>query len=138
MLFFFCTFRSTFRREVPFRNLVYLSKYPVPCSSRTYGQDCLSPKSIEQWLLGFHSPSGAPSGGGSLWKLNVRMGTPFRNEIFLSKYLGPCRFKIYVVMGVFLQNSSCGCLLFPPPSGGRRPFDCPYDFPIYIILVPML
>ena len=48
---------------------------------------------------------------------------PFGDETYLSKYPGSCSFRIYMVMGVYLQNPRSGGLHFPAPSGGRRPLE---------------
>ena len=55
---------------------------------------------------------------------------PFGNEIYLFNYSGSCTFRIYMVMGVYLQNNRNGYLLFPTPSGGRRPLEMKYTFSI--------
>ena len=34
-----------------------------------------------------------------------------------------------MVMGVYLQNPRNGGLLFPAPSGGRRPLEMKYTYP---------
>ena len=53
----------------------------------------------------------------------------FGNEIYLSKYPESCSFRIYMVIGVYLQNPRSGCLLFPAPSVGRRPLEMKYTYP---------
>ena len=63
LLIFSCTFRSTFRREVPFGNSIYLSKYLVPCSSRIYLVRLIYLQNPWSGCLFFHASSGAPSGG---------------------------------------------------------------------------
>ena len=59
---------------------------------------------------------------------------PFGNEIYLSKYPGSCSFRIYMVMGDYLQNPRNGCLC-PAPSGGRRPLGMKYTYPNTLGLV---
>ena len=51
---------------------------------------------------------------------------PFGNEIYLSKYPGSCSFRIYMVMGVYLQNPRSGGLHLLAPSGGRCPLEMKY------------
>ena len=54
---------------------------------------------------------------------------PFGNEIYLSKYPGSCSFRIYMVIGVYLQNHKSSCLLFPATLGGRRPSEMKHTYP---------
>ena len=64
-----------------------------------------------------------------IFSCTFRREMPFGNEIYLSKYPGSCSFRIYMVMGVYLQNPRSGCLLFPAPSGGKRPLEMKYTYP---------
>ena len=61
-----------------------------------------------------------------------RRETPFENEIYIAKYPGLCSFRVYMVLGVYLQNPRSGCLIFPialvAPSGGRCPLEMKYTF----------
>ena len=65
------------------------------------------------WLWGFISKIlgvvaffHAPSGGRWLREM------PFGNEMYLSRYPGSCSFRIYMVTGVYFQNSRSGWGLF--------------------------
>ena len=60
---------------------------------------------------------------------------PFGNEIQLSKYPGSFSFRKYMVMGFYLQNPRGGCYFFPAPSGGRRPLEMRYTYPITLVHV---
>ena len=79
-----------------------------------YGYGDLSPKPQER-LLAF--------------SYTFRRETPLGNEIYLSKCPGSFTFRIYVVMGIYLQTPRSGCFLFPAPSGGRRPLEMKYTYP---------
>ena len=87
-------------------------------SQNIYGYGGLSPKPLE-WLLDF--------------SCTFRREMPFGNEIYLFNYPGSCTFRIYMVMVIYLQNPRSGCLLFPTPSGGRRPLEMKYTYPSALV-----
>ena len=105
-----------FRRETPFGNEIqynYPSTLGHVVSEYTWLW-VLSTKPLK-WFLAFSCTFGRER--------------PFGNERYLSKYPGSCAFRIYMVMGVYLQNPRSGCLLFPAPSGGRCPLEMKYTYP---------
>ena len=67
-----------------------------------------------------------------LFSSTFRRDAPFGNEICVPKYLTTCSFRIYVAMGIYLQNPRRSCLFFHIPSvaqsGGRRPLEMKYTF----------
>ena len=68
----------------------------------------------QEWLLAFSG--------------TFRREMPFENKIYLSKQPGSCSFRIYMVIGVYLQNLRSYCQLLPAPSGMRRPLEMKYIY----------
>ena len=98
------------------RNILIQVLYPGRCSFRIY-------------IYGYWGPSSKPQEWWLAFSCTFRRETPFGNEVYLSKYLGSCNFRIYMVMGVYLQNPRSGDLHFPAPSGGRCPLEMKYTYP---------
>ena len=97
-------------------NEIYLSTYHRSCSFRIY---MVLWAYLEIPRSGFQIPR-----GGCLLFLHLQEGELlWKTEIYLSKYPGSCSFRIYMVMGVYLQNPRSDGLYFPAPSGGRRPLE---------------
>ena len=88
----------------PFGDEIYLSKSLAPCSFRIYmaiGVYLHNPKRLYGFFFQNYRIDcllSAPSVG------RRPLVTPFGNEIYLSKSLAPCSFRIYMVIGVYLQN----------------------------------
>ena len=80
-LFFSCTFRSTFRREMPFGNEIYLLKFLTSSSFRIYMVMAVYLQNPRSGCLFFPAPSGAPSGGRRPLEMKYTYSSSLRHAI---------------------------------------------------------